>query len=92
METQLRIYGCELIQEGGILLKLPQAVMATAQVLLHRFYVKESLKKFNIKVPLPSPLPLPCCHGHYKTRALFSHQDIHGESTCKVPPWFGRHQ
>ena len=49
-ETQLRIYGCELIQEGGILLKLPQAVMATGQVLLHRFYCKESLLKFNIKV------------------------------------------
>lgn len=50
VETQLRIYGCELIQEGGILLKLPQAVMATGQVLLHRFYCKESMLKFNIKV------------------------------------------
>ena len=50
VETQLRIYGCELIQEGGILLRLPQAVMATSQVLLHRFYVKESMLKFNIKV------------------------------------------
>lgn len=50
VETQLRIYGCEVIQEGGILLKLPQAVMATGQVLLHRFYVKESLLKYNIKV------------------------------------------
>lgn len=49
-ETQLRIYGCEVIQEGGILLKLPQAVMATGQVLLQRFYVKRSLVKFNIKV------------------------------------------
>ncbi|KAK3023657.1 hypothetical protein RJ639_043538 [Escallonia herrerae] len=30
-ETTLRIYGCDLIQESGILLKLPQAVMATGQ-------------------------------------------------------------
>ena len=50
IENQLRIYGCEVIQEGGILLKLPQAVMATAQVLLQRFYVKESMLQFNIKV------------------------------------------
>lgn len=56
VETQLQIYGCQLIQEGGILLKLPQAVMATGQVLLHRFYVKESLKKYNIKVPTLSHL------------------------------------
>uniref|UniRef100_A0A803QW75 Uncharacterized protein n=1 Tax=Cannabis sativa TaxID=3483 RepID=A0A803QW75_CANSA len=34
-ETTLRIYGCDLIQESGILLILPQAVMATAQVLFH---------------------------------------------------------
>ncbi|KAI7980087.1 Cyclin-L1-1 [Camellia lanceoleosa] len=30
-ETTLRIYGCDLIQESGILLKLPQAVMASGQ-------------------------------------------------------------
>lgn len=36
-KTALRIYGCDLIQESGILLRLPQAVMATGQVLLHRF-------------------------------------------------------
>ncbi|KAE8679460.1 Cyclin-L1-1 [Hibiscus syriacus] len=30
-ETTLRIYGCDLIQESGILLKLPQVVMTTGQ-------------------------------------------------------------
>ncbi|XP_006294176.2 cyclin-L1-1 [Capsella rubella] len=49
-ETSLRIYGCDLIQEGGILLKLPQAVMATGQVLFHRFYCKKSLAKFDVKI------------------------------------------
>ncbi|KAJ4894674.1 Cyclin-L1-1 [Raphanus sativus] len=49
-ETTLRIYGCDLIQEAGILLRLPQAVMATGQVLFHRFYCKKSLAKFDVKI------------------------------------------
>lgn len=49
-ENTLRIYGCELIQEGGVLLKFPQAAMATGQVLFHRFYCKKSMKDFNVKV------------------------------------------
>ncbi|KNA06184.1 hypothetical protein SOVF_183400 [Spinacia oleracea] len=48
-ETTLRVYGCDLIQESGILLKLPQAVMATGQVLFHRFYSKKSFARFNVK-------------------------------------------
>lgn len=48
-ERTLRIYGCDLIQESGILLRLPQAVMATGQVLLHRFYCKKSFVRFNVK-------------------------------------------
>ncbi|KAJ7298564.1 hypothetical protein O6H91_06G042300 [Diphasiastrum complanatum] len=48
-ETVLRLYGCELIQESGIFLKLPQAVMATGQVLFHRFYCKKSFARFNVK-------------------------------------------
>ncbi|CAM6038183.1 unnamed protein product [Sphagnum compactum] len=49
VESLLRVYGCELIQECGILLKLPQAVMATGQVLFHRFYCKKSFTRFNVK-------------------------------------------
>uniref|UniRef100_A0A6B2L7I7 Cyclin-like domain-containing protein n=1 Tax=Arcella intermedia TaxID=1963864 RepID=A0A6B2L7I7_9EUKA len=48
VERRLRIYGCELIQDAGILLKLPQVTMATAQVLFHRFYFKKSLKRFPV--------------------------------------------
>lgn len=48
-EMTLRIYGCDLIQESGILLKLPQQVMATGQVLFHRFYCKKSFVRFNVK-------------------------------------------
>ncbi|CAI5732185.1 unnamed protein product [Peronospora farinosa] len=42
-----RSFGCELIQEAGILLRLPQVVMATAQTLLHRFYYRKSLHEFD---------------------------------------------
>ncbi|MCL7047578.1 hypothetical protein MKW94_028882 [Papaver nudicaule] len=49
METTLRVYGFDLIQEGGILLQLPQEVMATGQVLFHRFYCKKSFARFNVK-------------------------------------------
>lgn len=51
VERDQRIYGCEMIQEAGILLRLPQAVMATGQVLLHRFYCKVSLVAHDVKVP-----------------------------------------
>jgi hypothetical protein len=49
-EANLRMYGCELIQEAGIMLGFHQVVMATGQVLLHRFYCKRSMKNFNVKV------------------------------------------
>ncbi|OMO81189.1 hypothetical protein COLO4_23726 [Corchorus olitorius] len=55
-ETTLRIYGCDLIQESGILLKLPQAVMATGQVLFHRFYCKKSFARFDAKIVAASSL------------------------------------
>ncbi|XP_050315837.1 cyclin-L2 [Anthonomus grandis grandis] len=48
-ETDLRIYGCELIQTAGILLKLPQVAMATGQVLLQRFYYTKSLVRHPVE-------------------------------------------
>nr|XP_016474496.1 PREDICTED: cyclin-L1-1-like [Nicotiana tabacum] len=48
-ETTLRIYGCDLIQESGILLKLLQVVMSTGQVLFHHFYCKKLFACFNVK-------------------------------------------
>ncbi len=53
-ETRARVYGCEIIQEAGMLLRLPQVTMATGQVLLHRFYCKQSLVKRDVKVGDPS--------------------------------------
>ncbi|RTG81293.1 uncharacterized protein DC041_0012433 [Schistosoma bovis] len=41
-EIDLRILGCELIQDSGVLLRLPQVAMATAQVLYQRFFYSKS--------------------------------------------------
>ena len=35
-EITHRIFGCEIVQESGILLQMPQVVMATGFCLLHR--------------------------------------------------------
>ena len=52
--TGQRIYGCELIQQMGILLRMPQVAVSTAQVMFHRFYAKRSLYKFDARVRLPA--------------------------------------
>uniref|UniRef100_A0A8C1HHP2 Uncharacterized protein n=1 Tax=Cyprinus carpio carpio TaxID=630221 RepID=A0A8C1HHP2_CYPCA len=41
-EEQLRNRMCETIQSAGILLRLPQVAMATAQILFHRFFYCKS--------------------------------------------------
>lgn len=34
------VFGCQLIQDAGIMHKLPQIVMITGQSIFHRFYHK----------------------------------------------------
>ena len=46
-EIKHRVFGGELIQEAGILLRLPQGAMATGQTLFQRFFYRKSFKKFN---------------------------------------------
>jgi hypothetical protein len=54
-EDEQRVFGCELIQEAGTLLRSPQEVMATGQTLLHRFYYRQSLVKNDVfKVAMAS--------------------------------------
>ncbi|CAO3586245.1 unnamed protein product [Absidia cylindrospora] len=48
LEDDLRNFGAELIQCAGILLKLPQVAMASAQVLFQQFFFMASFKDFNI--------------------------------------------
>ncbi|KAG6618672.1 ania-6a type cyclin [Phytophthora cinnamomi] len=47
VERLHRAFGCELVQEAGVLLRLPQVVMATAQTLLQRFFYRQSLRQFD---------------------------------------------
>ncbi|GAB9464432.1 Cyclin-l1 [Globisporangium polare] len=47
VERAHRFFGCEVIQEAGVLLRLPQVVMATAQTMLHRFFYRKSLRDFD---------------------------------------------
>lgn len=49
-ERELRHYCCDVVAEACVLLRLPQVVAATAQVLVQRFYCKRSLKRFDVKV------------------------------------------
>ncbi|EOD38552.1 hypothetical protein EMIHUDRAFT_109248 [Emiliania huxleyi CCMP1516] len=44
-----RVYGCELIQQMGIMLALPQVGIATAQVMFHRFYARRSMRRFDVR-------------------------------------------
>lgn len=47
-EEALRIWGCEFIQSCGILLKCPQVVMASAQILFQRYYCRKSFLKNRV--------------------------------------------
>lgn len=40
VELSHRILGCEIIQQGGIMLKFPQVVSVTAQNIFHRLYYR----------------------------------------------------
>ncbi|WVQ82001.1 hypothetical protein IAT38_004128 [Cryptococcus sp. DSM 104549] len=48
VEADLRVAGCMLIQEAGIMLKLPQTTMATAQVVFHRFFYVSSMYSYGV--------------------------------------------
>ncbi|CAK9302226.1 unnamed protein product [Gordionus sp. m RMFG-2023] len=49
-DFELRVRGCELIQEAGVLLKLPQVSIATAQLLYQRYFFIKSFVKYNFEV------------------------------------------
>ena len=49
-EEQFRFLGCHLIYRAGRLLKMPQSAVATGQVLLHQFFMGQSLLDHAILV------------------------------------------
>ena len=55
-ENNLRFFGCELIQDGGIMLKLPQVTIVTGMELFHRFYFRASFSDINIQQSVPACL------------------------------------
>ncbi|KAL8445930.1 hypothetical protein Emed_005290 [Eimeria media] len=60
VETSQRIYGCRLIQKAGVLLRLEAVTVASAQTILHRFYFRKSLKKFDVRLVVMASLLLAC--------------------------------
>lgn len=65
-EIDLRILGCELIQDSGVLLRLPQVAMATAQVLYQRFFYSKSFVRHFYEVGVLSSNLLPALrYGMY---------------------------
>ena len=55
-----RMYGCEIIQQMGIMLYLTPVVIASAQDVLHIFYSRHSIRDFDVQVasPILTPPPL----------------------------------
>ena len=57
LESSLRFAGCQLTQAAGILLRLPQEIIAQAIVIFQRFYIGSEGGSFRInavKVRLPA--------------------------------------
>lgn len=52
LERSLKIFACDIIQNVGILLKLPQIAMTTAQMLLHRVYKMTDYSHHNYPVDI----------------------------------------
>ncbi len=58
-EKMNRAVAAELVQRVGMLLELPQTVIFTAQVSMHRFYSVASMQDFPILVRLKRNPPYP---------------------------------
>ena len=57
-ERSMRVFGCELIQHAAIQLNLSTSTSATAQVLFHRFYFRQSMRKYSVERMAPACLYL----------------------------------
>eukprot|EP00914_Ancora_sagittata_P002282 GHVO01005115.1.p1 GENE.GHVO01005115.1~~GHVO01005115.1.p1 ORF type:complete len:364 (-),score=40.61 GHVO01005115.1:367-1413(-) len=60
IENTLRSYGTDLIQRAGILLRLQQVTASSAQIALHRFYYRRSLREFDVRVVCAATLYVAC--------------------------------
>mmetsp|Transcript_9883 Transcript_9883/g.24337 ORF Transcript_9883/g.24337 Transcript_9883/m.24337 type:complete len:485 (-) Transcript_9883:245-1699(-) len=64
-----RIFACELIAQAGVMLKLSQACITTAQILLHRFYYRKSMVDYKV-------LPVAMTAIFLATKVEESHRSI----------------
>jgi hypothetical protein len=53
-EALMRNFGCELIQHAVIQLLLSTATCGTAQILFHRFYFRQSMRKYSVERMAPA--------------------------------------
>ncbi|KAJ2785255.1 hypothetical protein GGI18_003360, partial [Coemansia linderi] len=60
LELDLRAYGCHLVEAAGIVLRVPQVVMASAQVLFQRFYYLASFQDYPLRGTVLGALFLAC--------------------------------
>ncbi|KAJ2040852.1 hypothetical protein H4S03_000760 [Coemansia sp. S3946] len=60
LELDMRVYGCHLIEAAGIVLRVPQVVMASAQVLFQRFYYLASFQDYSLRGTVLGALFLAC--------------------------------
>ncbi|KAI8321293.1 cyclin L [Martensiomyces pterosporus] len=60
LESDMRAYGCHLIEATGIVLRVPQVVMASAQILFQRFYHLASFQDFPMRGTVLGILFLAC--------------------------------
>ncbi|KAJ1798893.1 hypothetical protein LPJ75_006764, partial [Coemansia sp. RSA 2598] len=60
LEADLRAYGCHLIEAAGIVLRVPQVVMASAQILFQRFYYLAAFQDFALRGIVLGALFLAC--------------------------------
>lgn len=64
VETNNRIYACELLTQAGLVLELPTQVVCSSQLLLHRFFCRRSMVEFHVEVRIRarhSFLSIPLC-------------------------------
>ncbi|KAJ2635641.1 hypothetical protein GGF40_003486 [Coemansia sp. RSA 1286] len=60
LEADLRAYGCHLIEATGIVLRVPQVVMASAQIMFQRFYYLAAFQDFALRGTVLGALFLAC--------------------------------
>lgn len=71
-ERRLRYYGCGLVWEACRRLELPMNVACTAQVLFHRFYCKNSMQIYDVRIMSTSVFWMAC-----KLEEVIDCDDVH---------------